>query len=110
MQSALTMVLFRENLNMRERGANPSTCADVVTSFHDEGAVLLDISSGLVFATNRIGSCIWRGLTLGHSPSRIALEISQKYPVDPAVALADVCRFVDRLRQQKLQQPCGASL
>jgi hypothetical protein len=79
-------------------------CPDVTSSVHENGAVLLDICSGQMFASNGTGAQIWSGLKERRSTETIIRDISTDYQIDSTTARGHVERFLIELERQKLIQ------
>jgi len=78
--------------------------ADVASSVHEEGVVLLRISDGQMFASNVTGARIWCGLKERLSLEVIINNICNDYQIDETTARGHVQRFLVELERQKLIQ------
>jgi hypothetical protein len=78
--------------------ANPN----VVTQGMDDGAVLMDMTSGECFELNRIGAEVWRRLGNGESTSELIEQIAASYGVPTSVVQSDVDQLLDRLTRSGL--------
>src|SRR5260370_36898561 len=75
---------------------------NIRTSFNQDGAVLMDIQGGSMLTLNPIGSIIWRQLSDGRSPERIAEHLALEFGISQERALTDVNEFVEQLQAQHL--------
>jgi hypothetical protein len=69
---------------------------------HDDGIVFLQVRSGTVFKSNRIGAEIWKRLADGENVDSIAANLSRQYTVSCERALADARNFVSELESRSL--------
>jgi hypothetical protein len=76
--------------------------ADVTTSVHDDGMVLLDTSNGRVFSTNATGAQLYRALGLGLPADVIAEGLSREYGLERRAADEHVTRFMTELARYGL--------
>jgi hypothetical protein len=74
----------------------------VKAAIDEFGIVLLDTHGGVLFTANRVGADIWTGLQQHLSDDGIATELSERYGVTPASALADTHAFVSQLGEARL--------
>lgn len=72
--------------------------SSVRSSTSDDGLVLLDVASGLLFAANPVGARIWQLLEQRCSCEEIVGHLTVDYDVTYERAHADVVAFVDALR------------
>ena len=77
---------------------------NVSLSVHDNGIVLLHIASGQIFASNRTGAQILRGLEEQQSLNTIVDGITQVFHIDNSTATAHVIGFVAQLERHALIQ------
>jgi len=75
---------------------------DVTAAHHDEGMVILHVSNGHLYTSNRIGSCIWRGIERRLPLEAIAQEISEVYHIALPTACEHAQRFVGELERHVL--------
>ncbi len=68
----------------------------------DDGAVLMDTNSGLIFSLNEVGGLIWERLRAGDDSPRIAASIAERYGVAIDDVRRDVDGFIDELKRSKL--------
>jgi len=73
---------------------------DVRASLQEDGVVFLNLRSGMVFRSNRIGAEIWKGLGGRRELSSIAAEIGRQYGVPADQAALDTAAFVAQLETQ----------
>ena len=67
--------------------------------------MLMDISGGLMFNLNPVGSIIWQQLSEGCSLEQIAIRLATDFGIPREQALADVNEFVQQLETQHLLNP-----
>lgn len=73
-----------------------------VSSFHDDGIVILHAGNGRMFTANATGARIWRGIE-EHLPfETIAGEISRVYRIARTTAREHTLTFLTALEQQAL--------
>lgn len=78
--------------------------SDATASIHDEGIVILHVRTGCLYSSNRIGSCIWRGIERRMALEEIAKEISDVYQITRSKAKEHTLRFVAELERHDLIQ------
>lgn len=74
----------------------------VTVSMHPGGMVLLHPTTGQLFASNRLGAQIWRGLAERLTVEAIVRQISRDHGIPLATARQDTARFLVDLRGQGL--------
>jgi len=84
------------------RGRGPALRAEVKTSVHEEGLVLMDVGRGRVFTANLVGARIWRGVAEGASVESVAETISCEFRVSKQQAMADTVAFLGQLERAGL--------
>lgn len=72
-----------------------------------DGAVLLDVEQGEIFALNPVATRIVELLQEGHDGFSLAATLSREFSVPEEVVKGDVDDFLTRLRQQRLIDDCG---
>jgi hypothetical protein len=82
--------------------ASLSASASVRSTVSPEGAILMDIESGLMFSLNDVRGCIWQHVQEGHSRNEIAQLVSQQYAITFDLALTDVDVFIAALERNHL--------
>jgi hypothetical protein len=75
---------------------------NVVSSAHADGAVLMDLTSGHMFAANRTGEQIWRGIQAQLSLEDIVSELSREHAVSVDIVHTRVVEFVTYLANHRL--------
>jgi hypothetical protein len=75
---------------------------DVLYRDLDGQAVILDLSSGLYFGLNEVGTRIWMLMSEGRDVDDIAQILSREYEADPSAIEQDVRDLTDALRARKL--------
>jgi hypothetical protein len=71
-----------------------SLSPDARASVRGDGVVFLDVNSGSVFTSNRIGARIWRGLLEHEGMDAIAANISHEYAVPRQQVEEDAAGFI----------------
>jgi len=79
---------------------NPGAAA----SIHDDGLVVLHVTSGQLFTSNQTGARIWQCLEQQLPLDAIAARISRDYGIDQATAREDVARFLAELERNGLTE------
>jgi hypothetical protein len=62
--------------------------------------VVLDVKDSVYLATNRAGALLWKALSEGTTHDALVAIIVDAYDVTPAVAEADVDRFLGQLSER----------
>ncbi len=75
---------------------------EAVSSFHNDGLVILHAGSGRLFTSNETGARIWRGIEQQLPLETIAKEISGAYRIPGATAREHTFNFLAALEQQAL--------
>jgi hypothetical protein len=75
---------------------------EAVASFHDGGIVILHTGVGRVFASNRTGARIWRGVERQLPLEAIAEEICGEYKIARTTAREHAARFLAALERYTL--------
>lgn len=68
----------------------------------DDGAVLLDLESGVYFGLDPVGTRIWTLLSEHATPQAVCDAMAQEYEVERDVLAADVLRLVGELQETGL--------
>jgi hypothetical protein len=68
----------------------------------DDGAVLLDLASGVYFGLDEVGTRIWTLLGERGTPSAVCTVMLEEFDVDPGILAGDVLRLVGELQQNGL--------
>jgi hypothetical protein len=74
----------------------------------EEGAVLLNLDTGVYFGLNPVGARIWELLENPRSEAQLQASIAEEFEVDPDVALTDVREFLAGLNERSLLGTGGA--
>lgn len=74
----------------------------VVASTHDDGVVLMNLSTGRLFAVNTTGAYIWRGIEQGQSARTIAVALANDFQLPADAAHAHTSRFIETLAVNRL--------
>lgn len=72
------------------------------TIVNQDGAAILDSTTGVITALNSTGAFVWQGLERGEDPALIAQELARETGREVEVLERDVRKFVDALREQRL--------
>lgn len=75
----------------------------------DDGAVLVDMTTGNCFELNRIGTEIWDLLAPGASEETICAALGGRYRVERTVLAQDVRRLLEELERHELVERQGAN-
>ncbi|HEY2017548.1 MAG TPA: PqqD family protein [Bryobacteraceae bacterium] len=81
---------------------------DVRASLHEDGVVFLQLQSGAVFRSNRIGADIWKGLMDKQDLLTIASRIASESSVSPELVGQDVAQFVAQLKSNGFLVPSAS--
>lgn len=81
-----------------------SATPEAAASFHDEGVVILHTGKGRLFASNKTGAHIWRGVEQQLSLDIIAQGISSEYQIELNTAREHTYSFLTELQRQTLVQ------
>jgi hypothetical protein len=74
----------------------------VVMQPTDNGAVLMDPTTGNCYELNRIGAEIWKLLAAGQPDAEIASTLAARYGVPQSEVAADVARLLADLARHRL--------
>lgn len=66
-------------------------------SANEDGLVVMNVETGLIYSSNIVGSQIWRLLEAGRTEAEIAAHLADTYGQPAAAMAADVREFIDRL-------------
>ena len=84
-------------------GAQPfKVSPSVVFRQMDDGAVLLDLESGVYFGLDEIGTRVWTLLVEQKTPDAVCEAMLAEFDVEPGVLADDVRRLVSELQQNGL--------
>jgi hypothetical protein len=99
----LTDDAFPEDLSAVESTPNNLTPnPSVVSQQTNDGAVLLEMTTGECYELNRVGAEIWAGLAKGDSLSGIVATLSRRYEIPLTTIEADALSLIDDLRTRGL--------
>jgi hypothetical protein len=77
--------------------------SETVRSTHNhDGAIVLDISQGVMLRLNVTASLIFERLQQGKTQSQIVDGISQEFGISQEIVQADVSEFLKSLEQHRL--------
>ena len=65
----------------------------------DDGAVLLDLESGVYFGLDQVGTRVWTLLVERGTTDAVCAAMIEEFDVEPDVLAADVRRLVAELQQ-----------
>lgn len=82
---------------------------DVVFRALDGEAVILDLTSGIYFGLNQVGTRIWQLVDEGLAVEAIVDRLAAEYDAPRATIQADVARLLDALRSRRLIRPADAA-
>ena len=68
----------------------------------EDGAVLLDLESGVYFGLDEVGTRVWALLIERGTPGAVCDALLEEFDVEPAVLTGDVLRLVGELQQNGL--------
>jgi hypothetical protein len=68
----------------------------------DGEAVLLDLSSGIYFGLNEVGTRVWQMVGEGRGEAEIVAALAAAYEADAAIIDRDVARLLEDLRARRL--------
>jgi hypothetical protein len=67
-----------------------------------DGAVILDVSNNAIIPLNSTGAYIWQRLERGMLLDDIVTELARETDTDREIVAADVGRFMENLKSQRL--------
>jgi hypothetical protein len=76
--------------------------SEVVTTELEDGAVLLNLQTGLYYSLNGSAAEIWRGLPAAEGPETLAGRLRERFDVEPERAAAAVGTLVAELEREQL--------
>jgi hypothetical protein len=79
----------------------PNT-ADVAAKVIDGEAIIMNLSNGLYFSMDAVGSAIWEMVEAQCSLDEMADQISSRYGADRGTVAADVQKLADQLMSEGL--------
>jgi Coenzyme PQQ synthesis protein D (PqqD) len=77
---------------------------EAAASIHEDGIVILHIGNGRVYAANKAGARIWRGIAQEQPFNTIATEISDEYQIPITAVREHVSAFMSDLERHSLIQ------
>jgi len=99
----------RAESNTSPPHANGAQCfavsPSVVFRQMDDGAVLLDLQSGVYFGLDEVGTRVWTLLMEQKTPDAVCEAMLAEFDVEPGVVADDVRRLVAELQQNGLLRP-----
>ena len=78
---------------------------EVAAKVIDGEAILINLTDGMYFSMDEVGTMIWELLERGHSLEQVANSVSEQYDVGPEQAASDVQRLVAELHDARLIEP-----
>ena len=79
----------------------PNT-ADVAAKVIDGEAIIMNLSNGLYFSMDRVGSAVWEMVEAGLSVDEMSSTLDARYEVESDVVQDDVRRLVSELLAEEL--------
>jgi hypothetical protein len=76
--------------------------ADVAAKVIDGEAIIMNLSNGLYYSTDRVGAAIWELAARGYSLDEMTTVLVDRYGIDRQTAAADVRRLVGELLEENL--------
>ena len=99
----------RAESNTSPPHANGAQCfavsPSVVFRQMDDGAVLLDLQSGVYFGLDEVGTRVWTLRMEQKTPDAVCEAMLAEFDVEPGVVADDVRRLVAELQQNGLLRP-----
>ena len=92
--------LSRETHLSPEIPASFEVASGVSASFHEDGILLLHVSTGRIFQSNHAGASIWRGIAAGRDAAAIAAEVSSEFGMPQELVASHTASFLAALEQQ----------
>jgi hypothetical protein len=83
----------------------PSPAQLVLSSRHEDGLLLLHVSTGRLFLCNRTGARVWQNFMNGSSLMEASEQLSQDYGVPVADMRKDALAFLGDLETHGLLNP-----
>ena len=71
-------------------------------SWQEDGVVFLQLRTGVIFRSNRVGAVIWKGITDRQTMTAITAQVSRDYAVPLEQAARDAANFVAQLEANGL--------
>jgi hypothetical protein len=84
------------------KGVTVRVDSEAAASIHENGIVILHTGNGRMYAANKTGARIWRGIMQQQPLRMIATEISDEYQVPITSAREHVSAFIDDLEGHSL--------
>jgi hypothetical protein len=82
-------------------------CADdVIAKVMDGEAVIINLTNGMYYSTDKVGAVIWSLLESGHSVSEAAEKVATCYETAADRAASDISQLVSQLLEERLLLPC----
>jgi len=81
----------------------------VVARVIDGEAIIINLASGLYYATRGAGAVVWEGVEAGLPVGEIVSAVCRQFAVAPEMAETDVHRLIDDLVEEQLIAPNAAA-
>jgi hypothetical protein len=76
--------------------------AEIAAKVIDGEAIIINLTNGMYYSMDQAGSLIWTMVAQGCSLQELVSELTRRYDVSTAQAIADAERVVTELLEQKL--------
>lgn len=90
-----------------ESGGEVRAAGGVSKAAHDQGAVILDVSSGRLFSLNPTAAGIWDRLVAGQPTAEIGAEVAREWNVPVSDVDRDLKHFLHQITQERLVLKAG---
>lgn len=79
-----------------------SNDAEVTAQVLDGEAIIINLSTGVYYSLDKVGSVLWAMIVEGHNPQEIVAAIIARYQASPEQVQADVAQVVEELIRENL--------
>lgn len=76
--------------------------AEVTAQVLDGEAIIINLSTGVYYSLDKVGSVLWEMIVEGHNPQEIVAAIIARYQASPEQVQADVVQVVEELIRENL--------
>ena len=84
---------------------------EVSAKIYDDEVIILDLATGLYYASTGLGARVWAALESGATPEMITEQLSAQFDLPASKASADVAGFVGALLEARLVEAvCSGDL
>ena len=84
------------------RGLANSVPPDLRWSTHENGLVVMNLTTGAIFTSNKVGVLIWARILNRETPQEIGISLSAEFGIPKEQAQRDTARFVAELYRNNL--------